>query len=92
LAAHLDKILECARDFGKSEALAAIARALEFGAFGAAYVRNIILQRRAALGQSAPQPVILTKKPDWANASVEETDLGLYDELFGDEKPEGGNA
>lgn len=92
LAAHLDKILECVRDFGKPEALAAIAHALQFGAYGAAYVRNILLQRRSARGQSAPRPVILTKKPDWANVAVEETDLGLYDELFTDEKPEGGGA
>jgi len=92
LAAHLDKIMDCARDFGKPETLAAIAHALQFGAFGAAYVRNIILQRRAARGQSAPQPVVLTKKPDWANIAVEETDLGLYDELFNDEDKGGKNA
>jgi len=92
LPAHLDKILECVRDFGKPEALAAIAHALQFRAFGAAYVRNIILQRRAARGQSAPQPVILTKKPDWSNVAVEETDLGLYDELFSDKNTEGGDA
>lgn len=83
LAAHLDKILECARDFGKAEALAGIARALQYGAFGAAYVRNIILQRRAERGQSAPRPVVLTKKPQWADVIVEQTDLGLYDDLFG---------
>ncbi len=89
LAVHLDKIMDCARDFGKPETLAAIAHALRFGAFGAAYVRNIILQRRAAMGQRAPQPVVLTKKPDWANIAVEETDLGLYDELFRDENKGG---
>jgi len=92
LAAHLDKIMDCARDFGKPETLAAIAHALQFGAFGAAYVRNIILQRRAARGQSAPRPVVLTKKPDWANIIVEETDLGLYDELFQDETKGGPSA
>lgn len=92
LAAHLDKILECARDFGKPETLAAIAHALQFGAFGAAYIHNIILQRLAAKGQSAPQPVVLTKKPDWANVTVEETDLGLYDDLFDSENKGGNNA
>ncbi|MBI5884459.1 MAG: IS21 family transposase [Elusimicrobia bacterium] len=91
--AHLDKILECARDYGRAETLAAVARALQFGAFGAAYIRNIILQRRAALGQSAPRPVVLRKKPQWADVAVEETDLGLYDELFADdEKPQGDAA
>jgi transposase len=92
LPAHLDKILECVRDFGKVETLAAINHALKFGAFGSAYVRNILLQRRAARGQSAPRPVILTKKPDWSNAVVEETDLGLYDQLFSDEEMRGGGA
>lgn len=86
LPAHLDKILEGVRDFGKPETLAAIAHALQFGAYGAAYIRNIILQRRAALGQSAPRPVVLRKKPEWSQVAVEETDLGLYDELFADKK------
>jgi len=92
LAAHLDKIMDCARDFGKPETLAAIAHALQFGAFGAAYVHNIILQRRAAKGQGAPRPVVLTKKPDWAKVAVEETDLGLYDDLFSDENKKGTNG
>ena len=92
LAAHLDKILDCARDFGKPETLSAIAHALQFGAFGAAYVHNIILQRRAARGQSAPRPVVLAKKPEWANVAVEETDLGLYDDLFSDENKGGADA
>ena len=92
LTSHLDKIMDCARDFGKLETLAAVAHALQFGAFGAAYVHNIILQRRAAKGQSAPRPIVLAKKPEWANVAVEETDLGLYDELFSDDKREGGPA
>ena len=92
LTAHLDKIMDCARDFGKLETLAAIAHALQFSAFGAAYVHNIILQRRAAKGQSVPRPVVLAKKPEWANVAVEETDLGLYDELFSDDKSAGGQA
>jgi transposase len=82
LAAHLDKILDCVRDFGKQEVLAAITHAISFGAFGAAYVHNILLQRRAKRHQAAPQPVVLTKKPAWSNVTVEETDLSLYDKLF----------
>lgn len=82
LAAHLDKIHDCVRDYGKAEVLAAIDHALGFGAFGAAYIQNIILQRRAKAGQAPPQPVILRKKPDWSNVAVEDTDLGLYDDLF----------
>ena len=55
-------------------------------------MNNIILQRRAAKGQSVPRPVVLAKKPEWANVAVEETDLGLYDELFSDDKSAGGQA
>jgi hypothetical protein len=29
-----------------------------------------------------PQEISLTKKPDWAKITVEQTDLSLYDELF----------
>ena len=90
LPAHLDKILELARDCGKEEVLAAVRRALEFGAFGAAYIHNIVLQRRHARGRSAPRPVVLSKKPEWAEVRVEETDLGLYDELFAEPKPDDG--
>lgn len=92
LAAHLDKILECARDFGREETLAAIARAQQFGAFGSAYIHNILLQRCAARGQSAPRPVVLSKKPSWSEIAVEETDLSLYDELFSGAKDKGGAA
>lgn len=82
LAAHVDKILDCVRDFGRAEMIAAVDHALSFGAFGAAYIHNILLQRRAKAGQAAPQPVVLRKKPDWSNVAVEDTDLGLYDDLF----------
>lgn len=64
----------------------ALRHALKYNAFGAAYVQNIILQRRAARGQARPQPVILSKKPEWMDVTVEETDLGLYDRLFDDEE------
>lgn len=42
--------------------------------------------------QSAPRPVILSKKPSWSEIAVEETDLSLYDELFSDAKDKGGDA
>lgn len=82
LASHLDKILELVRDHGKAEVLEAIRRAHNFGAFGAAYVHNIVLQRESARNRPQVRPVILPRKPDWSEVEVEETDLAQYDELF----------
>ena len=62
--------------------------ALIYNAFGAAYIQNIVMQRRAALKMRRPQPLVLTKKPEWMDVAVEETDLGLYDRLFDEKEPE----
>ena len=85
LPSHLEKLNELVRLCGREEILSALRHALSYNAFGAAYVQNIVLQRRAARKLRRPQPVILTKKPEWMDIVVEETDLGLYDRLF-DEK------
>jgi hypothetical protein len=85
LPSHLEKLNELVRLYGREEILSALRHALSYNAFGAAYVQNIVLQRRAARKLRRPQPVILTKKPEWMDIAVEETDLGLYDRLF-DEK------
>lgn len=90
LASHLDKILELAREHGKTEVLEALRRALAYNAFGAAYIQNIVLQRDAARRRPRTQPLVLTKRPDWAQVVVEETDLGLYDDLFGAARPKDG--
>ena len=87
LPSHLEKLHELVRLYGREEILSAVRHALSYNAFGAAYVQNIVLQRRAARRMRRPQPVILTKKPEWMDVAVEETDLGLYDRLF-DEKEE----
>ena len=79
---HIARIMEYVRCYGKSEVLQALIHALKFKAFGADYVKNIILQQRAARGMKQSAPITLTKKPEWANLAVEEPDLSLYDELF----------
>ena len=85
---HIARIMEYVRLYGKSEVLQAIIHALRFRAFGADYVKNIILQQRASRGAKEIDPITLTKKPEWANLSVEEPDLSLYDELFDNDKEE----
>lgn len=82
LPSHLNKILDLVGDHGKTEVLSAIHHALGYNAFSASYVQNIVRQREAARNRPQVQPIRLAKKPDWTDASVEETDLGIYDDIF----------
>lgn len=82
LATHLQKIHNLIRLYGPAEVACAVGHALKFRAFGAHYLHNIILQRRAAKNLPPLQTVHLTKKPQWNQVTVEPTDLSLYDELF----------
>jgi hypothetical protein len=86
LSAHVEKIVDMAALYGKTEVAGAVARALAFKAFGAGYIQRIIHQNRAARDLPEPRPVVLTKKPDWNRLAVEQTDLAVYDELF-EERP-----
>lgn len=84
LQGQLDKIMTMAGQYGKDEVNLAVVRALKHHAYGAHFIQNIILQQRAARNMPAPQPVVLTKKPQWTKLAVEETDMALYDQLFED--------
>jgi len=81
---HLQKILEMAALYGRTEILQAITQALQFKAFGSAYLQNIVTQQRAIRGLKELTPIIIPAKPDWTRETVEEQDLGLYDDLFKD--------
>ena len=85
---HLRQILTMAGVFGRTEILQALAKALQFKAFGAPYLQNIVLQQRAARGLKELAPVVIPAKPQWTQALVEELDLSLYDELFQEDLPE----
>jgi hypothetical protein len=82
LPSHLDKNLELVGDHGKAEVVSAVRHALGYNAFSASYIQNILRQREAARNRPKLEPIRLTKKPDWAEAVVEETDLGIYDDIF----------
>lgn len=82
LQSQLEKIHALVVRYGKSDVVYAISHALRYKAFGAHYIQNIVLQQRAARNLPEPRPVILSKKPEWTNLAVEETDMALYDELF----------
>lgn len=81
---HLAQIMDWVRLYGKTEVLQAIDHALKFEAFGAAYLKNIILQQRTARGLKETPPIVIPAKPAWTQLCVEEQDLSLYDEMFED--------
>jgi hypothetical protein len=70
--------------YGKAEVAGAITHALKFKAFSAGYIHRVIQQRRAARDLPEPQPIVLTRKPDWNRLTVEQADLSVYDELYED--------
>jgi deoxyadenosine/deoxycytidine kinase len=82
LSHHLEKILEMVDTYGKTEVLGAINHALKYSAFGYDYIKNIILQQRAKKGQKIINPISIIGNSEFAEASVEERDLNLYDHLF----------
>ena len=79
---HIAQIMECVRLYGKTEVLQAMEHALRHKAFGASYLKNIILQQRAARGVKEQMPIVVPVKPAWTQLAVEEQDLSLYDDLF----------
>lgn len=87
LSNHIAKIMECVCLYGKTEVLQAMDHALLHKAYGASYLKNIILQQRAARGIKEFVPITIPQKPAWTQLCVEEQDLSLYDDLFNKEEP-----
>ena len=85
---HIAQIMESVRLYGKTEILQAIDHALRHKAYGAPYLKNIILQQRAARGIKEHMPIVIPAKPTWTQLAVEEQDLSLYDDLFDSSTPE----
>ena len=92
LQVQLDKIQGMLNKYGVADVKIALSRALAYGAFGAHYIQNIIVQQRAARNLTEPEPVELAKKPEWNDLAVEESDLSLYDSLFETEAGNGGKT
>jgi hypothetical protein len=78
---HLVEILQLVTTYSKEEVVAALSAAIEHGAFGSAYVKNILLQKRAAQGLEEILPITIPQKPAWNDLVTEEPDLSLYDKL-----------
>lgn len=81
---HISKIMELVATYGKEEVLASISYALEFKAFGAAYIQNILEQKRQAKGLGEVLPIVIPQKPSWNEIITEEPDLSVYDRLLED--------
>jgi hypothetical protein len=89
LPVQLDKIQGMLNKYGVADVKIALSRALAYGAFGAHYIQNIIVQQRAARNIAEPEQIVLVKKPEWNDLAVEESDLSLYDSLFETEDGDG---
>jgi transposase len=84
---HLQQILNLVSVYGKDNVLSAMEHAMECNAYGAAYVQNILLQRRSAQGLPEVQQLEIPQRPDWNDIVTEEPDLSIYDDPPKEEQP-----
>lgn len=85
LKEELRQIMRQVDIYGAYEVIPAIEKALEYKAFGAAYLKNIIAQNRAKRQEKLIQPLKLSRYPDLENLEVEPKSLDYYDKLFAEE-------
>lgn len=78
---HLRRILDLVATYGKTEVMGAVVRCLEYGAFGADYVENIILTERRRRCEGQKTPLHIPKK-DLADVDLPEQSLEHYDRLL----------
>ena len=76
---HLRRLLGLARVYGSAEVLSAITKALEFAAYDAAYVENLLLAERRR--RQLPTPTLPTPKRRELidDIELEPADPGVYD-------------
>lgn len=84
---NIARVMELVAVYGKAEVLEAMQTAQEHKAYGAAYVQNILMQKRAARGLKEILPIHIPANPAWNEMVTEEPDLSIYDRLL-DEEPE----
>lgn len=82
LKAEIQQIMRLADTYGNFEVIPALEKALEYKAFGAVYLKNIIAQNRAKRQEKVISPLKLAKYPDLENLAVEPKGLDYYDKLF----------
>jgi hypothetical protein len=81
---HLRRLLGLARVYGSAEVLSAIARVLEFAAYDAAYVENLLLAERRR--RQLPTPTLPTpqRRELIDDIELEASDPALYDRFCAD--------
>lgn len=86
---HLRRLLNLVRLYGRQEVLAALARALEYQTFDAAYVETLLLQERRR--RELPSPTHLRPKRQELieEIDLDEPDPAAYDRLCDDAPPSG---
>lgn len=78
-AHHIRRILNLVRLYGRADVLAAIARALEYQTYDAAYVETILLQERRRRELPSPTPLRPQRPELIEEIELDEPDPGLYD-------------
>jgi transposase len=78
---HLRRLLDLVRLYGREEVLAAIAQALEYQTYDAAYVETILLQERRRRELPSPTPLLPQRHELIEEIDLDEPDPGAYDRL-----------
>ncbi len=81
---HLRRLLGLVRLYGRDEVLAAIAQALEYQTYDAAYVETILLQERRRRELPSPTPLLPQRYELIEEIDLDEPDPGAYDRLCDD--------
>jgi transposase len=81
---HLRRLLGLARIYGSAEVLSAIARALEFAAYDAAYVENLLLAERRRRQLPTPTLPAPQRRELIDDIELEPADPALYDRFYTD--------
>ena len=76
---HLRRLLGLARVYGSTEVLSAIARALEFATYDAAYVENLLLAERRRRQLPTPTLPAPQRRELIDDIELEPADPALYD-------------
>ena len=86
---HLRRLLNLVRLYGRQEVLAALARALEYRTFDAAYVETILLQERRRRELPSPTQLRPKRRELIEEIDLDEPDPAAYDRLCDDAPPSG---
>ena len=85
---HLRRLLNLVRLYGRTEVLAAIARAHQYQTYDAAYVETILLQERRRQELPSPTPLRPKRQELIDDIDFEDPDPAAYDRLLGTDEQE----